>query len=111
MATRIYVDTASGFEPALREEWMDEGACQGKDFTQWFPDTKREAADAKEFCTLHCKARLKCLAFIMDKEKPTVLEDGTKRKPLRFGIYGGLDPKERKALQDLMDKAKEGKAA
>jgi hypothetical protein len=78
---------------------MDKSACVGKDLEQFFPETKREMADAKEFCEKHCSVRLKCLAFVMAKEKPK--EEG--QKTYRFGMYGGLNPKEREALQKVLD--------
>ena len=108
MVTRVYVDRADDFEPERKFPWMDDAACLGKDYRQWFPETKQETADAKEFCNNHCTVRLKCLAFAMQKEKPKNKD----HKTLRNGIFGGLTEKERGSLQELMDEqAKEKKHA
>jgi hypothetical protein len=93
--------------PVTPEEWMDDGACLNKDPDQWFPDTREEIAEAKEFCKTHCKVRFKCLAFAMLKEKPYISESGKQVSALRFGVFGGLDSKERKALQEEIDKKAE----
>jgi hypothetical protein len=108
VVARIYVDAVSNLEPPVKFPWMDEGACQGKDYKQFFPETKQEINEAKEFCKTHCDVRLKCLAFAMKNEAPKsdTSKDG---KQYRHGIYGGLDGKERAALQKVMNEANKGR--
>ena len=94
MVARIYADTVT-FEPAPREEWMEEAACLPKDPEMFF---KKDSTDAKEVCE-SCTVRIQCLA------KALVDEKGTSR---RTGIFGGMGPREREKLQeqlDLMQKA------
>ncbi|QYC53777.1 WhiB family transcription factor [Microbacterium phage EugeneKrabs] len=90
MVARIYADTVDIANP-LREEWMDDAACEGEDPEIFFD--KKKTDKAKAVCN-RCEVRLKCLA------KALVDEKGTSR---RTGVFGGMGSGERKKLQERLD--------
>jgi len=108
MVARVYVDAVDHLEPAEKYPWMEKGACAGKDFEEFFPHSKQDADQIKQFCNERCSVKLKCLAFAMAAEKPKPGHEEKDGKVRRHGIFGGLDGKERAALQKVMDKMKEG---
>lgn len=101
MVARIYVDAVTDFTPPAKEAWRADAACRGKNWSEFFPDTKQEVAEAKEFCT-HCKVRLQCLAFAMKQERPKSGDT----KSHRYGVFGGLSAKDRHKLQELLDQSR-----
>ena len=105
MDARVYNDIEVDIEPPVKFPWMDDAACKGKDYKQFFPDTRQEVQDAKEFCVKHCKKRIECLMFALKAEKPKGHNPTDTNRQHRYGIYGGLDGKERAALQETMDNA------
>jgi len=70
--------------------WRDEAACLGSDLEMFFPagnigDGLARVAEAKQVCR-GCGVREACLAWALEVR----IEDG---------VFGGLDPAERRALQ------------
>jgi WhiB family transcriptional regulator, redox-sensing transcriptional regulator len=63
---------------------MFDAACRGMDAETFFPSADGDPAAAKEVCAT-CPVAAACLAF--------ALEHGE-----RFGVWGGLDEKERNRL-------------
>jgi WhiB family transcriptional regulator, redox-sensing transcriptional regulator len=64
--------------------WMFDAACRGMDADVFFPTADADPQPGKGVCA-SCPVRVACLAF--------ALEHGE-----RFGIWGGLDEKERARL-------------
>ncbi len=68
--------------------WVADAACRGADNDIWYPDHGSGAwgqRTAKRIC-FTCPVRLECLKHALDAGE-------------QFGIWGGLNPHERKALQ------------
>lgn len=63
-------------------EWRTQAACRGLDPDLFFPDDDHGAELAKELCR-HCDVQIDCLNYAQD----TRMTDG---------IWGGLDPRERR---------------
>lgn len=69
------------------DSWQDRARCRGMDTDLFFPDGKTgqaavQAATAKAVCR-SCEVREECLDFAI-------------RAKFLYGIFGGLDPEERK---------------
>ena len=70
----------------LRPGWMHEAACRGQGFDAWFPtDEVGEEADAARRVCAGCQVRNECLDYALNCS-------------IRHGLWGGLSPKERVAL-------------
>ena len=69
-------------------DWADQGACHGMPTIWWFPTEKKnplpEELEARRICG-GCEVRSECLAFAF-------------RTREQYGIWGGYDYEERKAL-------------
>lgn len=80
-----HVDVEGLGEP--RSSWSTRGACavDGKPFLQEPIDIAR----CKEVCG-HCPVQKKCLAYAIANDE-------------KFGVWGGMDRKERKALKSQLD--------
>lgn len=65
-------------------EWMTGGLCAQTDPEAFFPDDGVTAGPAKRVC-MACPVRTECLAY--------ALAEG-----LHHGVWGGLSPKERRAV-------------
>jgi len=77
-------------EPAGRRldpGWRDRAACAGTDPDLFFPepDEGEDAAAAKVICA-GCPVRAECLAWAL-------------AAPAQFGVFGGLDERERHGIQ------------
>lgn len=68
----------------VREEWMDDAVCAQSDPEAFFPEKGSSTRNAKRLCG-DCDVREQCLEFAM-------------RREIRFGIWGGLSERERRAL-------------
>ena len=70
----------------LRPRWMRNAACQGQGFHPWFPtdEVGEEADTARQVCA-GCPVRPECLDYALDCS-------------IRHGLWGGLSPRERAAL-------------
>lgn len=69
--------------------WIDEAVCASVDAELWFPGKGDTTKPAKALCAT-CPVSAQCLAWAMETEEQTA--GG------RFGIYGGLSPRERARL-------------
>jgi hypothetical protein len=81
-----------------RPRWMRRGNCVGVAGTVFFPDLvgisdKVAFREARALCET-CEVQKECLEQAMRNE----LE-----QPRRFGMWGGLTPKERRGLQSERD--------
>lgn len=95
MVARVYTDTVT-FSGPLQEEWMDESNCASSDPEAFFSFDKVVQERSKEIC-MGCDVRIKCLAFALINEN--------KNDQVRYGIWGGLDPAERRKLQKKLTEA------
>jgi len=80
---------------------MNDAACQYYPLNYFFPVYRRDIPQIKKVCE-RCDVRLKCLAWTLSWERD---KDSGKRS----GIFGGLAPREREALQKVLDKMMEEK--
>lgn len=69
--------------------WMEKAVCKNYDPELWYSEEKPERDRAKALCHT-CPMETKCYIYAMDAREP-------------HGIWGGLDPKERR------DRVKEGR--
>ncbi len=69
---------------ASNEEWQDRAACRIVPVEIFFPPAEQEAEEAKAICAT-CEVRQLCLEFALAAGE-------------RFGIWGGLNTQERRAL-------------
>ena len=70
----------------LRPHWMHKAACREQGFDAWFPaDEAGEEADAARRVCAGCPVRPECLDYALDYS-------------IRHGLWGGLSPGERAAL-------------
>ena len=101
MAARVYVDSVDISSAQVCEEWMDKSACLNSDPELFFPvrGKSHTAKSAKTICKTQCSVQYKCLAFAMMHERKDDLR--------RHGIFGGLDEKERRALQKQLNALEE----
>jgi WhiB family redox-sensing transcriptional regulator len=65
---------------------MFDSACRGMDADVFFPPSDGDDSVAKSVCEA-CPVRAACLAFAIDRGE-------------RFGVWGGLNEKERARLTD-----------
>lgn len=68
-----------------REPWMDDALCTQVDPEAFFPPKGGSNRDAKKLCA-ECPVRAECLAYALENDE-------------RFGIWGGLSPRDRRRLQ------------
>ena len=73
--------------PEGDEAWREDAACRGRDTDLWF--RSGQAAEALACCN-KCPVTAECLGMAMRAERDTLAD--------RFGIYGGLWPRQRAAL-------------
>lgn len=66
-------------------EWQREAACLAVDTAMFYPGPHANQDEAKAVCA-ECPVLRRCLDYAM-------------AKPERFGIWGGLNERERKRLQ------------
>lgn len=69
---------------ASDQEWQQHGACRAVPVAVFFPAVEQESDDAKQVCAT-CTVQEECLEFAIAAGE-------------RFGVWGGLDPLERRAL-------------
>lgn len=85
----IYNDLQTHFEPPLKEKWMDDAMCVGKE-DLFFAEKLSELRKAAKICVDDCEVQNDCLIYTMLTEK--------KNPGRRFGVAGGLLPRERQQL-------------
>lgn len=66
--------------------WAKDAACQGRDVEEFFTESKIRVQEMKNICAV-CPVRQRCLDEAMRAEDTS-----------RYGIYGGLTPRERTVL-------------
>lgn len=72
-------------------EWMLDANCAGTDPEIFFPEKGGSTREAKSICA-RCTVSAECLDYGLE------IND-------RFGIFGGLAPRKRRALQHQLDQA------
>ena len=77
----------------ISTDWQDQAACSGVGYDIFFPEESHNTspkvyAKALRFCR-DCPVRRECLEYAMYWEKDQFR---------RFGMFGGLTPRERDAL-------------
>lgn len=65
--------------------WLDDALCRQVDSEAFFPEKGASTRPAKRVCR-KCRVRVECLDY--------ALETGQ-----RFGVWGGLSERERRALE------------
>ncbi|HYZ55073.1 MAG TPA: WhiB family transcriptional regulator [Streptosporangiaceae bacterium] len=86
-------DPAESLSPQVLEEaaadtkrrWSVHALCTASDPEIFFPTGDSLTSEARDICT-QCPVRLNCLAYAITADEP-------------FGIWGGVDPQERRALR------------
>jgi hypothetical protein len=76
-------------------DWQDQSACRDHPklrYNAWFPRKGRAGTRAKAVCNTECPVRDQCEHWIMTVERGA---DGRHR----YGIAGGLSPRERSQLE------------
>jgi WhiB family redox-sensing transcriptional regulator len=77
-----------------RPDWQEKAACRGVPTEIFFPDNPGGQDNvynkAREFCQ-RCEVRTPCLAYALEHETG---------QRCRYGVFGGLSPRERYALGD-----------
>lgn len=76
-----------------RPDWQEKASCRGVPTEIFFPDNPGGQDNvydrAREFCR-QCEVTTQCLAYAMEHEKG---------QRSRFGMFGGLSPRERGQLE------------
>ena len=65
--------------------WQERALCAQTDPEAFFPEKGGSTREAKNICG-GCEVQVQCLAFAMDNDE-------------RYGIYGGLSPRDRQRLR------------
>ena len=63
-------------------KWADRGLCQETDPEVFFPEKGESTAAAKRVC-MACEVRVSCLEYALEHHE-------------RFGVWGGLLPRQRR---------------
>lgn len=71
--------------------WTDQGSCAEVDGDLWFPGRGGSVREPKAICR-KCPVRAECLEYALENDE-------------RFGIYGGLSPRERRDLKRQREEA------
>lgn len=66
--------------------WQSDAVCGETDLEAFFPEKGGSTRDAKRICNTVCRVKEQCLEY--------ALANGE-----RFGIWGGLSERERRALE------------
>jgi WhiB family redox-sensing transcriptional regulator len=70
---------------APEDTWQARGSCVGVDPDLFFPQRGESVVEAKAIC-VGCPVRAECLAHALERNE-------------RFGIWGGLSERERRAIR------------
>ena len=65
--------------------WWGDALCAQTDPDLFFPENRESSAPAKKICAA-CTVTRQCLQYALDND-------------LRYGIYGGTDPAQRRKLR------------
>jgi WhiB family redox-sensing transcriptional regulator len=74
-----------GFESEPEPTWQDKGLCAQTDPEAFFPEKGGSTREAKKICG-RCEVKDECLDYALEHDE-------------RFGIWGGLSERERRALK------------
>lgn len=66
--------------------WQEDALCAQTDANLWFPERGENTAPLAKAICAECPVRIQCLNYALDNEE-------------RFGIWGGLAPRELIALR------------
>jgi WhiB family transcriptional regulator, redox-sensing transcriptional regulator len=80
-----------------RRRWSVHALCVTTDPEIFFPPTDNLAAEARAICA-QCPVRRNCLAYAIAADEP-------------FGIWGGLEPQERRTLRRRLQRREIGPTA
>ena len=75
-------------------DWRDEGLCAQTDPEAFYPDKGQSPKQAKKVCA-SCPVQALCLAYALTHDE-------------RFGVWGGLSERERRALKKTATTGTEG---
>lgn len=78
------------------EDWRLLGLCAQTDPEAFFPDQGGSVREAKAVCA-RCEVRAQCLAYALEHDE-------------RFGVWGGLSERERRALRRMARAAGAGQS-
>jgi WhiB family transcriptional regulator, redox-sensing transcriptional regulator len=78
-------DPGRAFDPGEDLSWQDLALCAETDPEAFFPEKGGSVREAKRVCR-SCEVRAECLEYAL-------------RHDIRFGIYGGMSPQERRRLK------------
>ena len=84
-AVRLLAPAVPGLAAALIGPWAARARCADIDPEIFFPPHDDPATEARQICA-RCPVRDECLAYALDADE-------------RYGIWGGLDPDERRNLR------------
>lgn len=87
-----HLDMAAVIAPPL---WTEEAICSSVDPDLFFPEKGGSVRAAKAICR-GCPVRTECLEYALAFERG---DNGTHTSYAEAGIYGGLAPRERRALR------------
>jgi WhiB family transcriptional regulator, redox-sensing transcriptional regulator len=91
-AVRVLASAYPGFAAAELGEWTEQALCAETDPEIFFPPTGDPAGEARQICGW-CRVRQDCLDYALGA-------------PEEYGIWGGLDPDERRKLRRQLREAK-----
>jgi WhiB family redox-sensing transcriptional regulator len=95
-AVRLLAPAALEVAEALIGPWTARASCTETDPGIFFPPHGDPATEARQICA-RCPVRDDCLAYALDADE-------------RYGIWGGLDPDERRSLRRRQHSRKSGTA-
>jgi WhiB family transcriptional regulator, redox-sensing transcriptional regulator len=85
IAVRLPSQAIPGLGEAPIGPWAKRAGCAATDSEIFFPPHGDPATQARRICA-NCPVRDDCLAYALDADE-------------KFGIWGGLDPRERQSLR------------
>lgn len=74
-------------QPDEDDDWREQALCAQTDPEAFFPEKGGSTKEAKKVCRA-CEVRQECLEYALTNDE-------------RFGIWGGLSERERRALRKL----------
>ena len=91
LARGVGVSAASFLQALELERWQASALCAQVDPEVFFPDKGGSTKEAKRICQ-GCEVRSECLEYALEREE-------------RFGVWGGLSERERRAKRGVHDAA------
>jgi WhiB family transcriptional regulator, redox-sensing transcriptional regulator len=84
IAVRLLAPAIPGLATVLIGPWAGRASCAETDPEIFFPPHGDPATEARQICA-RCPVRDECLAYALDADE-------------QYGIWGGLDPDDRRSL-------------